>query len=386
MKSLPQKLIIFMLYPVFLFVFSLGMFGVGIYFKLNPGYSNMYLGMSKTFLIVGLIALVLTIILLIPLLLKIKKYFRITLPLYLYETCKNNGFTDLTSPANVERAKVYASQLGIKSQDIQSVFDLGEQIWQDANLKEEEKEIARLKKAEIFEVKQSEKYAKLSGRNKRIQMHLDSAREYEAKLNGIRQGIGSAINATQEKEINWAARGGAVSAIAGGAAGVAAAVDAQMKNAEIRSRNEANKQLMYRAFAGHQEDINFYRKLAKFDYEAAEAAKTKLVDENSDIDYLSLIEFSNLKSEFSKTGALHISVQAKKKDKIVIFDSVEAVIDGSIYAEVYQNKICVGKALLILPEDGLAGGVLKGICLDKIDSNKPYDIKFISNKLWTIEK
>lgn len=381
MKYLSKGGLSLLFYTMGTFIFGIGLLGSSLYLKL---YKDMYF--DNSLLIIGLIGIGLSIIFGIFLFKNIKKLYSETLPLSVYITCKNNGITDLNSEYNIEKAKIYAAQFCLKNKDIHLVFEKGEQVWQDQNLKAEDKEIAAIRKTEIQEVKIAEKYAKLTGRNKRIQMYLDSAKEYEIQLNNLRNGIGKAINSTQQKEINWAARGGFVSGIAGGAAGVAAAVDAQMKNVEIRAQNEANKQLIYRAFAGSQEDINFYRKMAKYNYETAKEAETKLVDENNSVDYLSLIEFSNLNSEFSKSGALHISVKAKKKENLIIFDSVEAVIDGTITAEVYQKDKLVGKALLVLPEAGLAGGTLCGICLDKIDSTIPYEIQFKPYKLWAMEK
>ena len=49
-------------------------------------------------------------------------------------------------------------------------------------------------------------------------------------------------SAYQEKEINWAVAGGIASGFAGPIARAAAAVDAMVKNAEIRAKNEINKQ------------------------------------------------------------------------------------------------------------------------------------------------
>ena len=72
---------------------------------------------------------------------------------------------------------------------------------------------------------------------------------------------------------------------------------------------------------------------------------------------------------------------------IKIFDDVDAVIDGSINAEINDGDELIGTAPIVLPKDGIQGVVkVTGMCLFCGVFGKKYTVKFTNRKLWAIEK
>ena len=73
-----------------------------------------------------------------------------------------------------------------------------------------------------------------------IAILTDQRAAYTKKADNLRKGMDIVLSDSQQEEIDWATLGGIASGIAGGAAGVAVAMDAQIKNAEIRAQNRKN--------------------------------------------------------------------------------------------------------------------------------------------------
>ena len=72
---------------------------------------------------------------------------------------------------------------------------------------------------------------------------------------------------------------------------------------------------------------------------------------------------------------------------MIIFDDVDAIIDGTIIAKIYDGKTLVGTASLVLPKYGVKGETkLKGICLYCGTKGKTYTVEYAATNLWAMER
>ena len=94
-----------------------------------------------------------------------------------------------------------------------------------------------------------------------------------------------------------------------------------------------------------------------------------------------------------ETGSVEMSVkvlQGTTTDKLVIYDTVEAVIDGTFKAVIYHKDTKLGEAYFTFPYNGAN----KNTCLEGIScissentyTSKELKIQFEPYKLWAIEK
>lgn len=90
----------------------------------------------------------------------------------------------------------------------------------------------------------------------------------------------------------------------------------------------------------------------------------------------------------SQTGAFTVQASVKLRNNFVIFDNIQAVVDGTICADLYQEGNKVGSALLVLPTFGVdkQKTTIKGISLDGAILGVPYEVKFTPYLLWEMEK
>ena len=303
-----------------------------------------------------------------------------------YDECIQNQIYSLDSQKDIERAKLFAEKRKIPFTDISRIYQQGKEIrnqkTEDANIS-----LADQRKREEQEKRDElEKYAGFTGRDKLIAMLTDQRNAELAAAGTIRNGSNALYNSTQQKEKSWAVHGGVASALAGTGAGIAAAMDIQNKNAAIRAQNAANLQsaqpalnLMYKAAGDRQ-------KRAEAINREIEAAKTKLVSDDSPETCMSHIAFSDTKVEVSETGTCTVTTVAGMTSPMTIFGDVEAVVDGTVTARIYDGDSEIGKALLVLPCYGLKGNAtLTGMSLFCGSKNKEYTVQFEPYKLWAIE-
>ena len=76
-----------------------------------------------------------------------------------------------------------------------------------------------------------------------------------------------------------------------------------------------------------------------------------MVDPMSASNVLELMNITNIEASSDK-----IKLQVNLPYNLFVFDDVRAVVDGSFWAHVYQNKEYVGSTRISLPEEGLKGG------------------------------
>lgn len=192
---------------------------------------------------------------------------------------------------------------------------------------------------------------------------------------------------SHQKEINWATHGGIAAGIAGGAAGAAVAMDAQIRNAQIRAQNEANMRDLAPGASAVCGIADKYKNAAKELQVFIDDAKIKLVADTPKETVLTKLELKTQNVTISKTGAFTVKASVKLVEELIIFDIIPAVIDGTISADLYQESHKVGSALLVLPPFGVGeSATIEGICLHGAKVNVPYEIKFTPHLLWEMEK
>ena len=309
----------------------------------------------------------------------------------LYHLCKKNGVSELSTPAQTAKAKVILEQNGYPVENLKADFEVSRKAYLELdrictarnnrinlnNLRVDEKKCHR----------ELTRYAYLTGRDKRVQMLLDEAAELHQKAKKLGKKMEDYQNLGIKKEQDWAVAGGIASGLAGGAAGVATALEIQQKNAEIRQSNEKMKAAtMPVVIALHHEYADTIRKAEQMEQEA-EAAKLKVVLENSGEAALKALHIENTAVEISDSGAFIVTALVSCPKPVYIYDTIPAVVDGSIRAALYQNGNCAGSAVMVLPTRGIGEkSQLKGICLEGAQKDVPYEIRFAQENLWLMEE
>ena len=309
-------------------------------------------------------------------------------PLKFYEECLRQNITELSSSASIEKAKLIARQLGCAEHDLQQLFSKGKSM-KDAIQQEKEDSEVQYKRWQLEQKeRESKKYANYFGREKRIAMldellsrELEIAREYKDQSAAL-------TKAVTQKEQDWATKGGIAAGLAGGAAGLAVAMDAQRNNENIRARNAANLRTiapLTLSLSGREssalERAERYRKEIR-------ETETKLVAELPANELIKALEFGKPTVDISETGAFTVEVEVSKPEALHIYDTVPAVIDGTLAANVYQNEKYVGTVLLVLPCYGIDKHrqTLQGICLSRANKDLTCRVEFEPYKLWAIEQ
>lgn len=316
-----------------------------------------------------------------------------------YSLCLEQGVTDVSSPANCARLELLAKQSGIPL-NINELKQLFERAKQKQQQIETETRIRELRNEEKAVLDWHARYKNYIGREKRIQMYSDLASihqrksdEYYSKYEGlVRNSIGYA-NALAEKEKDWALAGGIASGIAGSGAGVATALNVQRENEEIRRKNAETKNAILKLTSGAQERMHSKgveeSLLAKPLFEQAEAAKNKLVEELSEQELLTLLSPKLVSLETAETGSKKITVSIQPSSPFFIYQTVSAVIDGSIKINLLKksNANKIGETVVCLGKDGADAPETVETYITGIDTkDEQCMVTFEPYHLWGIEK
>lgn len=307
-----------------------------------------------------------------------------------YQKCKFEGITSLSSAINLQKATLIANALEINLdaitieklfEETQQKFDTEERLQKEAKIKELRQEEQKQETAYAY-------YSDFTGRDKRIAMLTDRINAIqEALTSNVSKKIDTLYMASQQKEHNWALAGGLVSGLAGGAAGVATALDLQAQNAEIRAQNQANAASFATvAIAMHEKQNRLLRD--REHYQAALIdAKMKLVFDIPETSIMENLTFDNVKVDISKdTGTFKVRAHVTVSDALKETEGRHTVIDGTVYANLIQNGECVGSAKLVLPLNGIRNeDDLIGMCCGSADTSIPYTVEFAPYKLWIME-
>lgn len=306
-----------------------------------------------------------------------------------YDECQKSGVAQCKSEKEIQKVALIAQKYGLQYSDITILLNDAKESWEQHNQAIKAAEINTSKKQERSQCDQLNKYANLHGRDKRITILAEERNEILKKAE-ICDEVPKLAYASQQKELDWAVHGGLASGIGGPAAGVAAAMDVQAKNAAIRAQNEANRAAYAPMISSALHLSNEYRDKASRLLKEIEDTETKLISDNNPKAYLSKLKFYNTKIEVSETGTCTVTTSAKLNAPFVIFDDVPALIDGTVNAEIYDGNTLIGTAFLVLPTYGIRYGkssetALKGMALYCGTPGKEYTAKFTAKDLWAME-
>ncbi len=243
---------------------------------------------------------------------------------------------------------------------------------------------------EKAEREQLDEFVHLTGRDKRIAILTKEAEPLRKSLQESSHRLPD--NYGQQKEHDWAVAGGIASAIGGGGAGVAAALDAQTRNADIRQRNAQMAQNVY-TINSLLDQIQSNRE-SNYQYALKQIEETRLKllgDDNDNQNLMSRLSVQLSGITVTETGAVRIEAEVclNSDEQVRIRQGqIQATIDGVIIARLMQNGVFKGKAYLTLPRLGVCSQTptkVKGICTSTNDPSAQYQVEFEPHQLWTIE-
>lgn len=322
-----------------------------------------------------------------------------------YKSCKEAGITGAQSSEEKARLMLYVKNQSLQFTEKEAIdfYLLGksevEKFLEEERKAKEIADFERLKRKERIQETDATRYIKLFDQGKMQTMCLSNAKVYEQQLKTLKRAaekiIDSSVNAYntfKQRESDWATAGGIASGIAGGAAGISVAMDIQMKNAEIRLQNAQLKSsinsltgLSYQQNIQKQceveEQLNFWKDLAN-------KASELLVQKMPNVNLVKKISPIVLEQTQSKTNAVTLKVQIQPAQDLKIYDTVDAVVDGSFKAVLWDGNSRVGEAYFVLPYNGATSSTtLEGICRSEfLKPNTTYNVTFEENHLWGIEK
>lgn len=320
---------------------------------------------------------------------------------------------NLDSERNKEKAKLILKNNDINIEDV-NFTELNNKLVKEFDrqneIKNQEQKRKDYEKKRALRQKEEEKrdallkYKRFIGREKTIQMCKDKATEYRNQEAELRKSIedlnksaNNLYNMSKERESSWGLHGGVASAIAGPAAGVVAASEIQRNNAAKRERNDqlasSIAQLHYMGDKNLREQIRNVAAHAKTWEIRAEEAPNLLVKEFPAEELMKKLNPQIQTLKILETGSVEMSVKVLQEattDKLMIYDTVEAVIDGTFKAVIYHKDEKLGVAYFTFPYNGANKYTgLEGICCTSSENtytSNELRIHFEPHQLWAIEK
>ena len=343
-----------------------------------------------------------------------------------YEKCLSMGIENLSTQADIERAKLIAKNIGFTDfsneetlklcfKKIKSVIDEEQNI---KNMKERQAELNEIKAIEQEKEACLTKYAGYFGRDKQIVYYTELLKKAQEPLDeyndfkeaadtakSVYNALSNSVEPQYKRKQDWSIAGGIASGLAGPAAGISIASDIQRKNAEIDEYNRNAEEQAKRqkeefrkigsevgdSFMGKynsswgRETLKRAREQVKFYNEKIEKVKIKLLEERDPVELLAMLSPTVKSVSTTETGTVE-SVISVDSCNVKIFEEVNAVIDGSFSAVLWDDDDnFAGEIVFVLPFDGSAEKQsIKGMCTSAKHS-KNYRLEFIKPKLWLIE-
>ena len=337
----------------------------------------------------------------------------------LYDRCISEGIslTNINEEFYKQKIKLIASSMGISiDEDPSDIFN--DVISRRNQEKKEASEAEKKKKQEeqlaneIEQKKKLSKYSNLYGVEKPIAILTDI---YDEKLQAQQKLLDNAqgdVNKYNEytdvayrynklmrgKERDWAIAGGIAQGIAGPAAGLASALDAQSYNASVRASNAAldrqtaQQVVQIAQLKGKaQSQVSSIKAridaITKEKNEKLQTIRTKVVGEQNDEEAFSYVVIDKLNGTVTSTGAVIVTLEAHKNTECNVFGNHKAHVDGSFVGKIFQNGYLIGAADLVCPFDGITvqKTTINGICLCDADPSIPCVVKLTAKNLWVME-
>ncbi len=309
-----------------------------------------------------------------------------------YLECVKNGIEELDTPAKIQKAELIAKRVFIKKQrDIKELFELSKELYLEKMESEKRDQrddaIAELVNAENEQFEKLTKYASFEGREKRVAILSDELRAAVAVLKELEGLEKSIMRGSQKKEINSSVMGGIADGLAGPGAGVAAYIDAERKNEQIRAENKVNREMAHQATSILRGDAKQALARVSVLRNAVGNAQLKLLADTPKEKVFAKLHISTESITISETGAFTVKATVNGVKDLTILGDVPAVIDGTLSADLYQQDQLVGTALLVLPTYGIGNtATVEGICLTGAKKDVPYRVEYRPHLLWEMEK
>lgn len=313
-----------------------------------------------------------------------------------YRLCRENSITDITQRADMERAKLLANREGINSneKEIKVMFKTGEKIvlqqeknQRIAGLMKEEKEIENknIEYINFYGIEKLKRYCK-----HKISECEATIRQCIRDEETIRNGGEVIYNSSKQKETDWAIAGGIASGLGGIGAGISTALNAQARNAEVRSNNKNLARSIAQVQVATLQQVWETKRIAKSNLEywqkKLQEAEITLVEKLPQGILLKELNPSVKEIRVSESGAVRLKLVYDRPQTLKIFDNVPAYIDGSFKAVLKANGKVVGNAYVSLPYNGSNGySTIDAVCRDVRISAEKYDVSFEANNLWAME-
>lgn len=306
-----------------------------------------------------------------------------------YKECLKSDIKQCKNEKEVQKAKLIAEKHGIKYSDISDLYSEAEVLVKKKEQKELDDSLKAKREEERAEQKTLVKYEGMTGREKRIAMLTAERAALLQTADTLKSGAKAVMNASQQKEKDWAIHGGIANGIAGPAAGAATALNIQAQNAQIRAQNKANLQAFSPLITNSYMGAVSYESQARGVAVSIDSAKTKLLAKDDVQTCLKRLAFTETKVEVSETGTCTVTTKVALTEPFTIFEDVKAVIDGTIIAKIYDGETLVGTAALVLPSKGIGyyhdPYPLKGMCLYCGKKDRDYRVEFAAVDLWAME-
>ena len=307
-----------------------------------------------------------------------------------YQACVNAGINNIDSESGFAKAELIAQQTNLKG-DVRQSFIRGEQDAQlNRSAAERKEQDAALRDTRIKEyelLRQTLTYYGLHGTEKRKAMLEALRKQSISDARNADMAKRFVINSTQQKEVDWAVIGGAASGIGGFGAGLAAAMDAQAKNAEIRAQNARNMPLTMAGVAYYNGQAATAAERTASINAQLQALTTKLVGKDTTETVFAQLHISDPTCATTETGAVVVEATFSMDPAYRIYGDITPVLDGCVAARILQNGEHVGSAYFVFPLDGIAGETrLQAICTKTTNTLAQYSIRFEAVDLWAMEK
>ena len=320
-----------------------------------------------------------------------------------YRACCKAGVRSAKTEADIAKISECANEqfLRMTQQEALDFFLLGQAEVQRIKDEEQQAFLAKLTEEETEYEKYITRFASFAAHRKVAAMCSERAMERRELLkylqDHVSDGARSATNLytmSKRKEYDWATMGGIASGLGGFGAGVAVAVDAQIKNQEIRQQNQQlesaiNSMAVVAINNNIEEQTRVKGEMEYWERQAMNASKLKVKEAPAE-ELLAILSPSVAQKAQNKTGSMVIKVKIEPYySRNLMIGKNRAVIDGTIKAVFWKENTRVGEAVLTLPlnNNGYREAVLEGICRsDLLEYKERYTITFEPNALWLIEE
>ena len=321
-----------------------------------------------------------------------------------YLLCKEEGIIDLHSKVSIARMVLVAKNHGISGSEEELIKKFNDGYL--AFIREQKAEEKEQRKEKLQEMLEQEKHyietireiSTHTGSDKPIfvlekemSILISELTSCEMKREGILDSGQQLYRIGRKKEKDWAIHAGIASGIAGGAVGLATAIDIQNQNKQARYQNEKLLGHIINMQAKFSENVSAREKILEDSinelHKRIGVQSKRLVENLSPIDLLLKLSPRAIKQRYTDTGTFKLTVETQPTPDMKIFDEVNAVVDGTFKAILLDNDEIAGEVLFALPFDGaVKKTTMEGYCIGlKFDRSKKYDVVFAPINLWAIE-